>query len=279
MPARNLLAGKIAGIGLLGLAQFGLTVLAALIAVTMVKSIDLPSLRGSVLAWLIVWFVLGFTLSATMYGALGSLASRAEDAQSVAGPVSVVLIAAYFVSFATIGSPDSAWARLVSYFPATAPLAMPNRIAMGAVAWWEPLLAAGLTLAAVAGLLQFGSHVYAGAILHTGPTLKLADAWRGMRSPPSDGSDTASRRLLLWPRRPRPTAKASTSQATGRLLKLAPIGFGAGIGAVVGLLVSDFIIGLGVGAACYAVATKIAQSWTGGSDQDRNPPSGRRRQR
>jgi hypothetical protein len=69
------------------------------------------------------------------------------------------------------------------------------------------------------------------------------------------------------------------AQATGRLLKLAPIGFGAGIGAVVGLLVSDFIIGLGVGAACYAVATKIAQSWTGGSDQDRNPPSGRRRQR
>jgi len=212
MPARNLLAGKIAGIGLLGLAQFGLTVLAALIAVTMVKSIDLSSLRGSVLAWLIVWFVLGYTLYATMYGALGSLASRAEDAQSVAGPVSVVLIAAYFVSFATIGSPDSAWARLVSYFPATAPLAMPNRIAMDAVAWWEPLLAAGLTLAAVAGLLQFGSHVYAGAILHTGPTLKLADAWRGMRSPPSDGSDTASRRLLLWPRRPRPTAKASTSQ-------------------------------------------------------------------
>ena len=49
-----------------------------------------------------------------VFGALGSLASRTEDAQSVAGPVSVVLIAAYFVSFAAIGSPDSGWATAAS---------------------------------------------------------------------------------------------------------------------------------------------------------------------
>ena len=279
MPARNLLAGKIAGIGLLGLAQFGVTVLAALIAVTTVKSIDLPSLRASVLAWLIVWFVLGYTLYATVYGALGSLASRAEDAQSVAGPVSVVLIAAYLVSFATIGSPDSAWARLVSYVPATAPLAMPNRIAMGAVAWWEPLLTVGLTLAAIAGLVHFGGRVYAGAILHTGPTLKISDAWRGMTSSPSVRPGTASHRLLGSRRRGHPTAEAAPPEATNRLLKLAPIGIGAGVGAVVGLLVSDFIVGLAVAAASYAAAITIARSWSRGGDQHRNPPGGRKRQR
>jgi hypothetical protein len=56
---------------LLGLAQFGLTVLAALIAVTMVKSMDVPSLRGSVLAWLIVWFVLGYTYATPHYSPRG----------------------------------------------------------------------------------------------------------------------------------------------------------------------------------------------------------------
>ena len=45
-----------------------------------------------------------------------------------------MLGAAYFVAFAAIGSPDTVWARAVSYFPVTAPLAMPNRIAMGAAA-------------------------------------------------------------------------------------------------------------------------------------------------
>lgn len=62
MPARNLLAGKIAGIGLLGVGQFALTALAALVAVSLVDSFDVPAVRGSVLAWLVVWFVLGFAL-------------------------------------------------------------------------------------------------------------------------------------------------------------------------------------------------------------------------
>jgi ABC-2 type transport system permease protein len=39
-----------------------------------------------VLAWALVWFVLGYALYATVYGALGSLGSRVEDAQAVAGP-------------------------------------------------------------------------------------------------------------------------------------------------------------------------------------------------
>jgi ABC-2 type transport system permease protein len=190
LSARTLLAGKVAGIGLLGLAQVGLTALAALVAVTMVDAVDLPAARGEVLAWAVVWFVLGYGLYAMVYGALGSLASRTEDAQSVAGPISAVLVAGYFASFAAIGQPDSGWARLLSLFPLTAPLAMPNRIAMGVAAWWEPLLAVVLTLAAIAGLVQLGGRIYARAILHTGPRLRLRDAWRGPTTPrpgPGDG--------------------------------------------------------------------------------------------
>jgi ABC-2 type transport system permease protein len=179
MPSRNLLAGKVAGIGLLGLAQVGVTALIALAAITGVNSVDIPAARGAVIVWAVVWFVLGYALYATVYGALGSLASRVEDAQSVAGPVQVVLLAGYFISFAAIGSPDSTWAKWVSFFPATAPLAMPNRIAMGATAWWEPVIAVTLTVCAIAGLVQFGGRVYTRAVLHTGATLKLRDAWRG----------------------------------------------------------------------------------------------------
>ncbi len=147
IPARSLLAGKVAGIGLLGLAQFGLTALVAFVATTMVDSVDLPSVSAGVLAWVVVWFVLGYALYAMVYGALGSLASRTEDAQSVSGPVIVVLMAGYFASFVAVGRPDSGVARLASLFPPTAPLAMPSRIAMGAVAWWEPMLAVVLTVA------------------------------------------------------------------------------------------------------------------------------------
>jgi ABC-2 type transport system permease protein len=182
IPPRTLLAGKIAGIGLLGLAQIGVTALAALAAVAAVHSIDIPAVRGSVLAWALVWFVLGYALYATVYGALGSLGSRVEDAQSVAAPVMVVMVVAYFATFVTIGQPGSDLARAISYFPLTAPMAMPDRIAMGATTWWEPVIAAMITLAATAGLVQLAGRVYTRAILHSGPALSLRDVCRTGRT-------------------------------------------------------------------------------------------------
>ncbi len=134
MPARSLLAGKIAGIGLLGLGQIVLTALVALAAITMTDSFDIPRCaapcsRGSSCG------SSSDTRSTPRSSAhWAHLPREPEDAQSVAGPVSAVLVAGYLVSFAAIGSPSTAWAKVVSYFPATAPLAMPNRIAMGATA-------------------------------------------------------------------------------------------------------------------------------------------------
>jgi ABC-2 type transport system permease protein len=187
MPARYLLLGKVAGIGLLGLAQIALTVAVALVAMSMVDDVDLPALSGAVLASVVVWFVLGYALFAVAYGALGSLASRTEDAQSAAGPVGYLLVACYWAAFVAVSEDaDSGWSRAASMFPATAPFAMPGRIALGATAWWEPLLAVVLTAAAIVGLVVLGGRVYTHAILHTGPRMRLREAWREPASRRSD---------------------------------------------------------------------------------------------
>ena len=179
MPARNLLAGKVTGIGLLGLAQIAATATVALVAASFVDSFDVPAVRGPVLAWAVVWFVLGYALYATVFGTLGSLASRTEDASSVTGPVSIVLVLGFVVSFAAMGSADATWAQFVSWVPITAPFTMPNRIAMGVATWWDPVGAAMLTVATIAGLVVLGGRIYTRAILHTGATLTLGEAWRG----------------------------------------------------------------------------------------------------
>ena len=95
----------------------------------------------------------------------------------------VVLVVGYFASFAMIAQAASAAARAISYFPLTAPMAIPGRIAMAGTAWWEPVAAAVLTLAATAGLVQFAGRVYTSAILHGGPRLSLRDAWRSRSAP------------------------------------------------------------------------------------------------
>ena len=240
IPARTLLAGKITGIGLLGLAQLGLTALAALVAVAAMPSIDVPAVRGTVLAWALIWFVLGYALYATVYGALGSLGSRVEDAQSVAGPVMIAMVVAYFASFLMIGQPDSAAAKAISYFPLTAPMAMPGRIAMGATAWWEPVAAAALTLAAIAGLVRLAGHVYTSAILHSGSALSLRDVWSHEAGTATTGTDLAGHRMLV-------------SVLTGA---------GVILGVAVAVFTHDVIIGVTAGAGFIAVATQMVRLWS-----------------
>jgi ABC-2 type transport system permease protein len=267
IPPRALLAGKIAGIGLLGLAQIGVTALAALVAATAVGSAGVPAVRGSVLAWALVWFVLGYALYATVYGALGSLGSRVEDAQAVAGPVTIVMVLAYFASFTTIGQPGGVFARAISYFPLTAPMAMPGRIAMGATAWWEPVAAAALTLAAIAGLVQLAGRVYTRAVLHSGPALSLRDIWRD-KAASGPGTSGAGTRQAAPPLQPagvtaeRRTTMTGSDPARYRVLITILTGIGVVVGVAVAVFTADVIIGVAAGAGFIAVANQMARLWT-----------------
>jgi ABC-2 type transport system permease protein len=257
MPARNLLAGKIAGIGLLGLAQIAATAIVALVAGSLADSFDVPAVRDSVIAWAVVWFLLGYALYATVFGTLGSLASRTEDASSVAGPVSIILVLGFMVSFAAIGSADTTWALLVSWFPLTAPLAMPNRIAMGAATWWDPAVAALLTLATIAGLVVLGGRVYTRAILHTGATLTLGEAWRGVPLP--SHPDVVNTTGSTEERKEVAAVTQSTPRAARTQLILIVIA--VAVGGVVFTFAGDFVISLGVGAAVFAVARQGVKVW------------------
>jgi len=268
IPARALLAGKIAGIGLLGLAQIGAAALAALVAVAAVPSIHLPAVRGAVLAWAVVWFVLGYALYATVYGALGSLGSRVEDAQSVAGPVMVILPVAYFASFVMIAQPASAAARAISYFPLTAPMAMPGRIAMGAAAWWEPVTAAIFTLATTAALVLLAGRLYTSAILHTGPRLSLKDAWHTTTGPGPGATGAGAHAIQTLPRMARAatggrTTMTRTDLSSHRLLITILTGAGIALGIAIAVLTSDVILGVIAGAGFIAVALQMARLWTG----------------
>jgi ABC-2 type transport system permease protein len=266
MPARSLLAGKITGIGLLGLAQIAVTAVAALIAVTTVRSIDVSAVRATVLAWVLVWFVLGYLLYATLYGALGSLGSRAEDAQGVSGPVTAVLVVSYFAAFVMIAQPASAAARAISFFPFTAPMAMPGRVAMGATAWWEPVAAALITLATIAALVVIAGRVYTSAILHTGPALSLKDAWRTSAvAGPGTGPPATAHPASALLHRTRPLAERRTTMSADltshRLLITVLTGIGIALGISVAVLTHDVIIGVIAGAGLIAVATQMVKLW------------------
>jgi ABC-2 type transport system permease protein len=128
---------------------------------------------------LVVWFVLGFAFYATLYGSLGSLASRSEDAQAAAGPVIAVVAGTYVLAIMAMTNPAAGWVTIVSMLPPTAPIIMPLRAALVSVPPWQMAAAVILLLAAIYLLLRAGARLYRNAVLHTGARLRLRQAWRG----------------------------------------------------------------------------------------------------
>ena len=175
---RDLLAGKVLGIGLLGLAQVALV--GGLASVLLGAGVfDAPESLGSSLALIIPWFALGFALYAVAYAAAGALASRQQDANSAGIAVTYSLLAAYFLGYVALASDTNGLlANLLTIFPPTAPLVLPARSALIGVPLWEHALALTLMLASIYALVRFAGRIYAHGLLRGGSRIGIRTAWR-----------------------------------------------------------------------------------------------------
>jgi ABC-2 type transport system permease protein len=136
----QLLAGKVIGIGLCAAVQMAAAVGAGLVALA-VSGRSIPADIWSTIPMVLVWFLGGYALYSTLFALAGSLVSRQEDAQAASAPIMTVMIAAYLAVFTFGYAPRSTASTVLSIFPPTAPLLMPMRMAAGAAAWWQVLLA------------------------------------------------------------------------------------------------------------------------------------------
>lgn len=174
----QLLAGKIIGIGLLGLGQFVVTIAVSLVAIRVTGAFELPAIPVASIPLLVLWFVLGYSLYAVGMGAAGALVSRMEDAQSVATPFTIMSIVGFFVSFQVLDNPGSVLATVTSIFPPTAPFAAPVRAALGAMPWWEMTVSVVLMLATIVALVRFAGRAYSGGLLRFGTKVSWKEAIR-----------------------------------------------------------------------------------------------------
>jgi ABC-2 type transport system permease protein len=175
----QLLAGKVVGIGGMGLAQFVTTVVVALIAVRVTGVIDLPELGLATAANLVFWFIFGFVLYAVIFGAAGSLVSRTEDAQTAAFPMSMIAVVGFFLSQSALTDPDGTAALVGTFVPLTAPFVVPVRAALHAIPAWQYLGAVAVTGVAIVGMVLIGGRIYSGGLLRFGSKVGWREAWRG----------------------------------------------------------------------------------------------------
>jgi ABC-2 type transport system permease protein len=176
--SRHLLAGKVIGIGLLGLSQLALIggLAAALLTA---GAFDAPTSLGGSVALIVPWFALGFALYAVAYAAAGALASRQQDANSAGLPITYTLLAVYWIGYVALSADKNGLlANLLTVLPISAPLVLPARSALVGVPLWEHVLAVVLVLASIYALVRFAGRIYTQGLLRSGPRLGIRAAWR-----------------------------------------------------------------------------------------------------
>ena len=180
--ARELLAGKVIGIGLLGLLQLLLVVVVGLGIALASGDVNLPSTTATTALLVAVYFILGYALYACAFAVAGALVSRQEDTQSTTTPMLVILVAGYLASFQAVDKPEAALAKILTFVPPVAPMIVPTRAAQGAVSATEVLISVALMLVSIAVLIRLAARVYERAVLRMGSPMKLSQALRLARS-------------------------------------------------------------------------------------------------
>jgi ABC-2 type transport system permease protein len=182
----QLLAGKVIGIGLVGLLQLLLIGAAGLALAVAVKAITLPAGALVTVVIVLLWFVLGYAFYAGLFAVAGAIVSRQEELQNTSAPLTLVMVASFFVAInVAFGNTGSTLAEAATFLPPTAPLIIPIRMASNDVAAWQVAASVVIMLASTVGVVMLASRLYAGAILRTGARVKLRDAWRSASRQPA----------------------------------------------------------------------------------------------
>jgi ABC-2 type transport system permease protein len=177
IPPRALLAGKIAGIGAVGLLQMLVVTGVGLGVAAASGAVELDAGQAGTLAVVLAWFVLGYLVWAALFAMAGAMVSRQEDLQSSTTVLTVLLVVAYLIAFPALDAPDSALAVAGSIIPLSSPMIMPSLVALGEASAVELVASLAAFGVAIALLVPIGARIYENSVLRMGKPLKLREAW------------------------------------------------------------------------------------------------------
>jgi len=197
----TLLAGKVLGVGAVGLTQqiawLGIgAYLMGFVAPIMMKNAGggagaaassgtmsgmFASLSPEVLMVALVYFVIGFVFYATLYAAAGSMVNSEQEAQQAAVPVMILLMSTWLMVNPVMINPNSTLAVVLSWLPWSSPIIMPMRMGLTAV---SPMAIAGSIVVAILGCIVaiwLSARIYRVGMLMYGKKPSLAEVAKWIR--------------------------------------------------------------------------------------------------
>lgn len=190
---REMMMGKILGVGAVGLTQvaiwgvlitgFSLYGIAGAAPALAEMGIDLSEFE---FPWFLtmmalIYFVLGYLFYAGMFASAGAMLGNDQDVQQVMLPVILPIVIPIMVLPAVVESPDATWAVILSLIPYFSPILMTVRIAVGHAATWQVVLSVVLLVVSVGIVARVAGRIYRLGILMKGKRPNLPELIRWVR--------------------------------------------------------------------------------------------------
>ncbi len=167
----ELLVGKVLGLGAAGLTQVVIWILSVLgftSGTVFLLAISAFSLPAHVLGLVVVYYTLGFTLYAFLMAGVGSLGTTIKESNQLAGIFSLIAAVPYMFSGFLIVNPNLTFARVLSFFPLTAPTMMLFRLPIAQVPWVDVAGSLVVLVLSIAAAIWFSEKLFKVGILMYG---------------------------------------------------------------------------------------------------------------
>lgn len=186
----QLLAGKVIGVGAVGLTQLAVWITSAILllkyrAPILAKfgassaSFTAPDVTVGMGVVLLLFFIAGYVFYSSLFAAVGAMVSSEQEAQQALMPIILLLVSSFVFFQPILSEPTSGLAQTLSWLPFSAPIVMPLRMAVIPIPGWEIAVALISVAAGSYIAVWLAARIYRTGMLMYGkrPTLRELGRW------------------------------------------------------------------------------------------------------
>jgi ABC-2 type transport system permease protein len=190
VPPWQLLAGKVIGVGAVGLTQLAVWISSAILLMryrgpilekfgASAMSFTPPDVTVGMGLVLLLFFVAGYVFYSSLFAAVGAMVSSEQEAQQALMPIILLLVSSFVFFQPILSKPTSGLAHTLSWLPFSAPIVMPLRMAVIPVAGWEVAVALISVAAGSYIAVWVAARIYRTGMLMYGkrPTMRELARW------------------------------------------------------------------------------------------------------
>ncbi|MBE0415192.1 MAG: ABC transporter permease [Dehalococcoidia bacterium] len=185
VSARQLLSGKVMGLGAAGLMQIVVWLISAVVLAAIASATILPigglTIPIGLIVFGVIYFILGYLLFGILMAGLGSIGATARESSQWTTIIVLPAVIPIMLIGLFITNPGHVVFTILTLFPLSAPVTAVMRLSIGSLPAWELLLSIAILIASILGAMWLASRVFRTFLLMYGKRPSLGELWRYIR--------------------------------------------------------------------------------------------------